>query len=186
MSKRIVLNIFIPIIVMVYLGWNYSYLAYLYGIILISAVFFTLMLGLFGDKKFTIKELSGSIILLIVAASIFGKYVYGNMPRGFGGGCPSETTVLFNNKGKEFVRQYRFHTIDTLAKSHVSLLYTSSDKYLLKYDSLTISLDKSLIDGFVLSTPNIQDSSANVKIMNSTVVDTLNKLPPNQALKPTE
>ena len=154
----LVLLFIIPIIVVGYLGWHYSHYAYLFGIIVCSGIVFTLLLGHYGDKTLSMKDVAFALIAMVFAASFFGKYVYGYVPRGYGGGKPSEATILFNAKGLEWARQLELRPGGTSNQIPTKIVYAGNDRYLLQLGQATVVLDKTLIDGFVLSKPAAVDS----------------------------
>ncbi len=161
------LNIPIPIGIMVYLGWQFHYLAWLYFILVISTIDFVLMLGRYGDGKFTVKEFAISVITLLIFASFFGKYVYGEMPRVFGGGSSLPAKIIFNEKGNSFAQKINKLQGNPTLGGNTSIIYSTMDIYLLKFDSNIVAIDKSLIDGFVLSpVSTVIDSSHASHAMN--------------------
>jgi hypothetical protein len=150
-GKKIIYNLIFPVILIIILSIYYAHFRYFYAIFIFTAIQFTLFLGQYGDKKITIKDLAISLVLLIFASAFFGKYVYGNLTRTFGGNAPFSAILVLNNNENQLIVNKMLHPSSTQKQINVDILYSTPDKYILKYDSTVAAIDKSLIAGFILS-----------------------------------
>ncbi len=172
-STKVLINLVIPSIVLIYLATRYTYFAFLYGILLFLCSQFILLLGLHGDKKSSIKEFTLFLLVVLFFSSFFGRYVYGELPRVFGGGLPIQTSIVLNEEGWRTVQAIGLAKSDSSQEYQATLLYSSGDQFVFKVDTVVFVLRKQLINSLVLSGHSIlastvqgltqQDSTSNAR-----------------------
>lgn len=146
-STKIIIQLIIPVIFLIYFGFRFPFFGSLYLIILITSLFFVLALGVIADKKYSWGHYSVYIIWFILIAFLFGRNVYGNLPNYLGGGLPYKTTIIAKPESSMFLNQIGFGNADNF-KYRIELIYISSNKYLLRKNNTTFYLSKELFNGF--------------------------------------
>ena len=148
---KFIIQIIIPVIIILYLGIKYSYLGYLYGIIIATSIVFILVLGLIGDKKYNWGHFSILFIWVCFTSYIFGLKVYKNIPNYFGGGFPYKTLIISKPNENVYLKNIGFDFNDSTFIDSVDILYVSSDKYLISKNEQIFFISKDLFNGFITS-----------------------------------
>lgn len=152
-SIKILIQLLIPVILLIYFGIRYNYLGYLYFIVFIICIGFVLAIGQVADKKLTWGHYLAQIIWIVFTAYLFGKNVYGNLPSYLGGGASFSTTIIVKEVNNNFIKRIGFDQKEDILYK-VEILYISSDKYLIRSNNKIYFLSKNLFEGFITNNSN--------------------------------
>jgi hypothetical protein len=150
---KIVIQLIIPIIFLIYFGLRFNYLGYLYFIVLVMCMEFVLAMGVVADKKSTWGHYLAQIMWLVFISYLFGNFVYGNLPSYLGGGSSFSTTIIAKEENNEFFKKIGLSQKEDMLYK-VEILYSSSDKYLIRSNDRIFFLSKNLFEGFVANSLN--------------------------------
>ncbi len=141
----------IPVIIISYLGLNYYYLGSLYLIIILICLTFITHLGNIHDGKYSIAHLSCLLIVFCYLTYLFGAKVYGHLPLFVGGAAPYNTTILSKPLKNEYLQKIGFSFTDNVYMANISLLFITSDKYLINNNGKIFYISKKLFNGFIIN-----------------------------------
>jgi hypothetical protein len=111
-------------------------------------------LGVIGDKKYSIGHFSVYVFVLIAFTFHFGYSVYGEMPQKFGGGKPRSIIIVANKDDIEILNALGFNVNSKKFDDTVEMIFSTSDKYILKKGEKILSLSKGLFCGFISKQEN--------------------------------